>query len=78
MTSKFPIPLVAAGQTLGPLHVVVRFGAEIGHDAQADALLEMEKRLRLFTGKDIRVYKDLMGDDSKLRRAMTPEQRAKL
>ena len=47
-------------------------------------LIGGERRWRAFgiirerTGKDVRVFMDRMGDDSKLRNAMTPEQRAKL
>jgi len=60
------------------LQVVVRFPDGISHDAQGRALLLMEKALREMTKQDIRVVKDLMGDDSKLRVMMTPIQRAKL
>jgi len=38
----------------------------------------MERTLRHMTGLDIRVLKELKGDDSKLRVMMTVEQRAKL
>jgi len=40
-------------------------------------MLDLEKALRA-RGLPAEVFKDSMGDDSKLRRAMTPEQRAKL
>ena len=60
------------------LQVVVRFPDGISHDAQGKALLLMEKALREMTQQDVRVVKDLMGDDSKLRRAMTIEMRQKL
>ena len=60
------------------LQVVVRFPEGISHDAQGKSLLLMEKALREMTQQDIRVVKDLMGDDSKLRVRMTLEQRAKL
>lgn len=60
------------------LQVVVRFPDGISHDAQGRALLLMEKALREMTKQDIRVVKDLMGDDSRLRVMMTPIQRAKL
>jgi hypothetical protein len=59
-------------------HVQVRFGAGICADAQGRAMLAMEKMLRELTGAPCEVFKETMGDDSKLRRAMTPEQRAKL
>ena len=60
------------------LQVVVRFPEGISHDAQGRALLLMEKALREMTQQDIRVVKDLMGDDSKLRRFMTIKQRESL
>ena len=60
------------------LHVLVRFGVDIPLAVQGPALLAMEKQLRRDTGKDVRVYKDLKGDDSKLRVMMTPKQREKL
>ncbi len=59
-------------------HVLVQFGAGISPDAQGVAMLALERRLRELTGDDIRVFKSSMEDDSKLRRAMTAEQRAKL
>ena len=65
-------------EPLGPLHARVAFGSAIGPDAQAKALFELEKLLRAITGQDCRAYKDLMGDDSKLRVMMTPKQREKL
>ena len=60
-----------------PLHVVVRFGHAIHADMQGRVLLVMEKWLREH-GVAAEVYKETMPDDSKLRRAMTPEQRARL
>ena len=60
------------------LQVVVKFPKEVPLEAQGTALLLMEKALRASTSLDIRVVKDLMGDDSKLRVRMTLEQRAKL
>ena len=60
------------------LQVVVRFPEGISHDAQGKALLLMEKALREMTKQDVRVVKDLMGDDSKLRSRMTIEIRQKL
>ena len=38
----------------------------------------MEMMLRTLTKQDVRVVKDLKGDDSKLRRLMTIQQREKL
>lgn len=60
------------------LQVVVKFPKEVPLGAQGSALLMMEKALRASTGLDVRVVKDLMGDDSRLRVMMTLEQRAKL
>jgi hypothetical protein len=60
------------------LEVVVRFPVGIPLAAQGVFLLAAEENLRNSTGLDVRVVKDLMGDDSKLRVRMTLEQRAKL
>ena len=60
------------------LQVVVKFPTGISLQIQGPFLLDMEKSLRASTGLDVRVVKDLMGDDSKLRVRMTLEQRAKL
>ena len=60
------------------LSVIVKFDDGIPVEAQGPALLEMEKSLRKATGLDIRVLKNLKGDDSKLRVMMTPAQRDKL
>ena len=64
---------------LAPFHVVVRFGSGISGDVQARSLLQFERILRTMSGGDwIEVFKEIMGDDSKLRAMMTPDQRAKL
>lgn len=60
------------------LQVVVKFPPEIPLDVQGPVLLNAEKSLRAATGLDVRVVKDLMGDDSKLRVRMTIAQRDKL
>lgn len=60
------------------IEVLVKFHPAVPTAAQGPALLQMEQSLRAATGLDIRVVKDLMGDDSKLRRLMTIEQRDKL
>ena len=60
------------------LEVVVRFPPEIPLAIQGPFLLQAEKDLRKATGKDVRVVKDLMGDDSKLRVMMTKEMRDRL
>lgn len=58
--------------------VLVKFPPEIPTSAQGPSLLHMESELRAATGLDVRVVKALMGDDSKLRRMMTPAQRDSL
>lgn len=63
---------------MNPLNVLVRFGDQIPSEAQGPALLAFEKALRHSTGLDCRVFKDRMGDDSKLRIMMTPAQREAL
>ena len=64
---------------LAPLHVVVRFGSGISGDVQARSLLEFERILRKNAGGDwIEVFKEIMGDESKLRNLMTQEQRNRL
>ena len=60
------------------LQVVVKFPAEIPLAIQGPFLLNAEKSLRASTGLDVRVVKDLMGDDSRLRVMMTVEKRNKL
>ena len=57
------------------LQVVVKFPAEIPLAIQGPFLLTAEKQLRAATGLDVRVVKDLQGDDSKLRVMMTVEKR---
>jgi len=47
-------------------------------EAQGEALLAFEKHLRQLTGFDVRVFKDKMQDDSKLRIRMTPDERSRL
>lgn len=63
---------------LDKLHVLVRFGDDVPSDAQGPALMAFEKHLRQLTSQDIRVFKDKMGDDSKLRVRMTQSERDKL
>ena len=60
------------------LQVVVKFPVEIPLAVQGPFLLDAEKRLRASTGLDVRVVKDLQGDDSRLRVMMTIEKRNKL
>ena len=62
-----------------PLHVIVKFGKGIPGAVQGSSLLEFEKTLRrLFPGNYVEVFKEHIGDDSKLRSEMTEEQRARL
>ncbi len=67
------------------LHVVVKFGKGIPPGVQGTALLEFEKIIRRIDraqnglpGKWIEVFKEAKGDDSRLRAAMTKEQRERL
>ena len=60
------------------MDVKVTFPPEVPLAAQGPALLHMEMELRAATKLDIRVVKALMGDDSRLRVMMTPQQRDKL
>jgi len=53
-----------------PIKVIVRFGDGVPDDLQAKALFDFEVNLRKISGLDIRVYKDRMADDSKLRVVM--------
>lgn len=55
--------------------VTVKFDDGVPPEAQGVALMAFEKNLRKLTGLDCRVFKQKMGDDSKLRVLMTPEQR---
>lgn len=60
------------------LQVVVRFPDAVPLEAQGSALLWFEHTLRILTKLDVRVTKDIMQDDSKLRRLMTIAQRENL
>ncbi len=64
--------------TLRDNQVIIQFAANISGDAQARSMLAMEKHLREITGQEIQVFKEAMGDDSRLRASMTAAQRAKL
>ena len=55
--------------------VTVTLDERIPSEAQASALMSLEWHLRRLTGLDVRVTKAKMGDDSKLRMAMTAEER---
>lgn len=60
------------------MNVNVKFDEGIPPEAQGQCLLAFEKHLRQVTGMDIRVFKDKMGDDSKLRVKMTQQERSLL
>lgn len=57
--------------------VMVKFGNGIPGPAQAKVMFDMELTLQKL-GHDVRVFKETMGDDSKLRVLMTPEERDRL
>ena len=59
-------------------HITVSFGPGVSPAEQGQLLLAFERLARQMTGKPVEVFKHRMGDDSKLRRSMTPEERAKL
>jgi hypothetical protein len=61
-----------------PLHVIVKFGADFPVEHRGLALFLWERSLRAQTGLRIEVFQEKKGDDSRLRNAMTAEQRAKL
>jgi len=58
--------------------VIIQFAPNIAGEHQAKAMLQFEKWLRTITGQEIEVFKEVMGDDSRLRVMMTVEERAKL
>ena len=59
--------------------ITVKFAGDgLAQGERCSLLMAFERLARERTGKDVRVFMDRMGDDSKLRNAMTPEQRAKL
>ena len=55
--------------------VTVTFGKP--HEKEGELLLAIEKLLRT-SGEDFRVFKERMGDDSKVRQKMTQQERDKL
>lgn len=58
--------------------VTVHLDDRIPSNIQAEALLAFERILRVQSGLDVRVFKERMGDDSKLRVKMTLKQRNNL
>lgn len=57
--------------------VLIKFGSGIPGAAQAKVMFDLEVSLRKM-GYEALVFKETMGDDSKLRNLMTPEERAKI
>ena len=60
------------------IEVLVTFPAEIPTEAQGPSLMLLELTLRTLTKTDVRVVKNLMGDDSRLRKLMTIKERSAL
>ena len=49
------------------IKVVVDFGDGVPDDIQAKCMFDFERELRIRSGEDVRVFKERMADDSKLR-----------
>ena len=60
------------------IEVLVTFPSEIETKIQGPALMLLELTLRTLSGLDVRVVKNIKGDDSKLRKLMTIQQREAL
>ena len=58
--------------------ITVKFDESVPPEAQGKALLAFEKHLRTLTRLDCRVFKERMGDDSKLRIKMSKTERESL
>lgn len=58
-------------------HIKVEFGSDYNDDVQASTMFKLELLLRQ-QGFNAQVFKEIKGDDSKLRVRMTKEERAKL
>lgn len=58
-------------------NITVKMGPKIPSELQAKALMDMERFFRE-AGLPVNVFKEMMADDSKLRRSMTPLERSKL
>jgi hypothetical protein len=52
------------------IEVVVKFGDGVPDDIQAKAMFDFERSLREMSDLDVRVFKERMADDSKLRVVM--------
>ena len=63
--------------TAAPIRVIVRFDDGVPDDIQARALFKLEMFLRTESGLDIRVFKERLADDSKLRTIMDMRRRQK-
>ena len=58
------------------ISITVNFHDEVINEGEF--LLSLELLLREFTKADVRVFKAKMGDDSKIRQRMTPDERSRL
>lgn len=64
---------------LKPNEIRMQFGTGIPGQLQGEIMLALETRIRAAHPElDALVFKETMGDDSKLRVQMTPEERARL
>ena len=52
------------------IRAMVKFDDGVPDDVQAKAMFDFERALREGSGLDVRVFKDRMADDSKLRVVM--------
>ena len=52
------------------IRAIVKFDDGVPDDVQAKAMFDLEVALRERSGKDVRVFKERMADDSSLRRVM--------
>lgn len=52
------------------IRVLVTFGDGVPDDVQAKCMFDFELNMRERSGLDVRVFKERMADDSKLRRVM--------
>lgn len=60
------------------LHVEIKWGEGIPNHVRGRAMLAFEKHLRELTGLWVEVFNETKPDDSKLRRSMTLDERARL
>lgn len=64
------------GDRMSHVKVTVRFDGDVPDDVQAKALFDFEVSMRQMSGLDVRVFKERMADDSRLR-VLTDARRAK-